>query len=58
MAKIILAFLAVFALFFFGIKVFRSLSGMEKWTLTKYLAYSILCTLLATGSLITFVILF
>ena len=58
MAKIILSFLLMFCVFFFGIRAFRELSGKEKWALTKYLAYSILCTVLTTFFLVIIVILF
>jgi uncharacterized membrane protein len=58
MFKIILAFLFVFGLFFFGIKVVRKMTGMEQWALTKYVLYSIVCSVLTVASLVTIVILF
>lgn len=58
MVKFILIFLLVFCVFFFGIRAFRELSGKAKWALTKYLAYSTLCTILTLGFLVTIVILF
>jgi len=58
MIRIILFWLILFALFFFGFKILRSLSGSEAWALTKLTAYAILCSLLATGLLIGIVILF
>ncbi len=35
MIKIILAFLVVFGVCYFGIKGYRDLSGKDKWALTK-----------------------
>jgi putative effector of murein hydrolase LrgA (UPF0299 family) len=58
MIRIIFAFLIVFGLFFFGIKAFRDLTKKDKWTLTKYLAYSTICAMLTTAFLVTIVILF
>jgi hypothetical protein len=58
MIKIILAFLFVFSVFFFGIKVVREMTGMEQWRLTKYFTYSILCAMLTTVLLTLIVIFF
>ena len=58
MIRIILTFLVVFGIFFFGIKAIREMTGMEQWALTKYVMYSIVCAVLATLSLATIVILF
>jgi hypothetical protein len=58
MIRIILFWLILFALFFFGFKILRSLSGSEAWALTKLVSYAILCSLLATGLLIFIVVLF
>lgn len=58
MIRVIFAFLAVFGMFFFGIKAIREMTRMEQWTLTKYLAYSTLCAMLTTAFMITLVILF
>ena len=58
MIRVILFWLILFALFFFGFKTLRSLSGKEAWALTKLTAYAILCSLLATSLLIGIVILF
>jgi cytochrome bd-type quinol oxidase subunit 1 len=58
MIKIILSFLLVFAVFFIGISAFRSLSGREKWALTKIVAYSIICAVLTTVALIGFYLVF
>jgi hypothetical protein len=56
--KIILGFMLLFAGFFGGIQAFRSLNGKEKWALTKLIAYSIMCAVLATATLTIFVLLF
>ena len=58
MIKIILAFLFVFFVFYFGIQGYRDLSGKDKWALTKLIGYSILCALTAIVSLIIIVVLF
>ena len=58
MIKIILSFLVLFCVFFFGIKFIREMNKMEKWALTKYAVYSILCSVLALGALTIFVLLF
>ena len=58
MIKIILAFLFVFFMFYFGIKGYRDLSGKDKWALTKLLGYSILCAFTAIVLLMLIVILF
>jgi hypothetical protein len=58
MIRIILFWLILFGLFFFGIKFLRSLSGSEAWALTKLVSYAILCSLLTTAFLIFIVVLF
>ncbi len=58
MIKIVLSFLILFSVFFFGFKIIHKMNKMEKWTLTKYTAYSILCSVLALGALTIFVVLF
>lgn len=58
MARIILAFLFVFGMFYFGIDAFRKLTGREKWDLTKLVAYSIICAVLTIVVLALFVITF
>jgi divalent metal cation (Fe/Co/Zn/Cd) transporter len=58
MIKIVLGFMLVFAGFFVGIQAWRSLSGKEKWQLTKLIVYSIMCAVLTTSVLVLFVILF
>ena len=58
MIKIILAFLFVFGLFYFGIQGFRSMTGRDQLALTKLLVYSIMCALVTVVSLIVVVVLF
>jgi hypothetical protein len=58
MIKIVLGFMLVFAGFFVGIQAWRSLTGLEKWQLTKLIAYSIMCAVLTTAALVIFVLLF
>lgn len=58
MSRMILIFLVVFGLFYFGIGAFRALSGKEKWELSKALSYSLFCAILAVTVLTGIVILF
>jgi len=58
MAKMIIAFLIVFALVFAGITAFRSLSEKEKWALTKTVGYSIIVAVVTVLLLTVFVMLF
>lgn len=58
MFKIILAFVIVFCLFFFGIDFFRKMNGGEKWELAKLLSYSLACSLATIVFLVSFVVLF
>lgn len=47
MVKIIVAFISLFLIFFFGIDLIRRFTRKEKISLTKWLGYSTLCSLLA-----------
>lgn len=58
MAKMIISFISLFLIFFFGIDIFRKLTRKEKISLTKWLGYSTLCTLLASLLVAIIVILF
>jgi hypothetical protein len=58
MFKIILAFLFVFFVFYFGIQGVRSMKGQDQLALTKLLVYSIMCALMTVVSLIVIVVLF
>ena len=58
MAKVILSFFVFYFIFHIGIHAFRSLTDSEKWSLTKTVFYSILCSVLTIATLTTIVILF
>jgi hypothetical protein len=58
MLRIILAFIVVFGLFFFGIKAIREMTGKELWSMTKLLTYSIICAILTLATLILIVVTF
>ena len=55
MAKMIIAFISLFIIFFFGIDIFRKLTKKEKLSLTKWLGYSILCLLLTLLAIVIIV---
>lgn len=58
MTKIIIGFISLFIIFFFGIDIFRRLTKMEKISIARWVAYSSACTLLTTIAVATIVILF
>lgn len=58
MIKIILAFLLLSVVIGMVITAVRSMSGLEKWQLTKVLAYATMCSLLATVLLVAIVVIF
>ena len=58
MIKIILAFLFVFFVFYFGIQGVRSMTGKDQLELTKLFVYSIMCALMTVVALIVIVVLF
>ena len=58
MIKILLAFVVIFGLVFFGIKAVREMTGQDQLALTKLLMYSIMCALVTVVSLIVIVVLF
>ena len=58
MIKILFNFFALATAIGFGIKVFRDLTGKEKWDMTKLVAYSIFCGIVSAVVLTTIVILF
>ena len=58
MAKMIVGFISLFIIFFFGIDLFRRFTRKEKISLTKWVGYSMLCTLLAIITAVTIVVLF
>lgn len=58
MGKIIVGIVSIFIIFFFGIDIFRKLTGKAKISLTKWLGYSIVCSLLTIIAVATIVLLF
>lgn len=58
MAKVIISFFVFYSIFHIGIHAFRALTDSEKWSLTKTVFYSILCSVLTIATLTTIVILF
>ena len=58
MVKMIIAFISLFLIFFFGIDIFRKMTGKEKISLTKWLGYSTVCSLLAIVAITLIVLLF
>mgnify|MGYP003346164386 FL=1 len=58
MIKLIVTFIVAYTIFHIGIHTFISLSDADKWSLTKTVAYSILCSLITIVTLTTIVILF
>jgi ABC-type microcin C transport system permease subunit YejB len=56
--KIILAFLLLSVAVGIVITAVRNMSGLEKWQLTKVVAYAIMCALLATVLLVVTVLVF
>jgi cytochrome c oxidase assembly factor CtaG len=58
MIRLVLAFLVVFGLFFFGIRAVREMTGKELWSMTKLLTYSLGCAILTLATLIALVVIF
>lgn len=58
MGKIIIGLISLFLIFFFGIDIFRKLTRKEKISLTKWVGYSMLCSLLTVVAVTAFVLLF
>ena len=58
MNRIILAFLFVFGLFYFGIDAYRHMTGQEKMDLTKLVCYSLMCAILTVITLAIIVLSF
>lgn len=58
MIKVIFAFLIIFCLFFLGIRVFREMSGLEKWNVAKYAGYSMICAVFTIMILVSIVLIF
>lgn len=58
MIQVVLAFVVVFGLFFFGIQAVRDTTSQERWKIAKLLTYSAACAILTFVILITLVVLF
>lgn len=58
MFRIILAFVAVFVLYHFGIQAWRTMTGKERWSTVKCLTYSVFLAIITFVSLSLFVFLF
>ncbi len=58
MIRIILAFAILAMLIHFGITAWRSMTGKERWSLTKTVSYSIVVSLLTIAVMTLIVILF
>lgn len=58
MVKMLISFISIFIIFFFGIDIFRKMTGKAKIELTKWLGYSISCTLLTILFVACIVVLF
>lgn len=58
MIKMLVSFVSLFLIFFFGIEIIRKLNGQERWQLTKTAGYSILCAVLTILALTIVVLIF
>jgi hypothetical protein len=58
MIRVILAWAILSALIAFLITMFRSLSGKQKWQLTKVVSYATICSLIAVAILVGIVVIF
>jgi hypothetical protein len=58
MIKILLTFIILFALFYFGIEAFNKMTKTEKWDVAKTFSYSLALSLLVIVVLTTLVVLF
>lgn len=58
MIRVFLAFAILAALIHFGIMSWRSMTGKERWSLTKTVSYSIIVSLLAIVVMMFIVVLF
>ena len=58
MFRLVLVFVILAVLIHFGIIGWRSMTGKERWSLTKTLSYSIIVSLLAITVMTLIVILF
>ena len=58
MTRALVAFFVLFILFYFSITAARMLTGKETWELTKALAYSLFCAIVASLVLLGIVFVF
>lgn len=58
MIRVVLFFVILSVLIHFGITGWRSMTGKERWSLTKTLGYSIIVSLLAIVVMMFMVVLF
>lgn len=58
MIRFWLTFIIIAVLIHFGITAIRKMNSLEKWTLTKSIAYSIIVSLLAIVAMMFIVVLF
>lgn len=58
MIRMLVGFCVVFLMFYFGIKIFNTMSMKEKFSLTKNVAYATICSVLAIATLSVFVFIF
>jgi len=58
MIRVLFMFLLLFGAFWFGISAFQTLTGKEKWELTKLVVYATICAVLTLLVLVGIVILF
>ncbi len=58
MIKVVLAFIFLAVVFGFSIQTVRSMTGKERWALTKTVIYATVCSLLALATMSLIVILF
>jgi len=58
MIRFVFVFVILAALIHFGIMAWQSMSGSERWALTKSLTYSIIVALLAIVAMMFLVVLF
>ena len=58
MIKMFIAFVVLFALFYFGIETFNKMTRAEKWDAAKTFSYSLALALVTIVSLVLIVIVF
>ena len=58
MSRLVLAFIVVFGLFFFGIRAVREMTVKDMWSMYQLLTYSLGCALLTLATLIALVVIF